>query len=172
MWLSRETRLQDRWPVPCRCNRYFCVPEFPDKILEPTIVHSVGTTGALRGDRVAGEWNWTLLHIVSRLKMNGAVFIPPCVYLIYHFTLLYHLRVGFGHAMAQVVSRRPSTVEAQVRSRLRPCGICGGHSGTGAGFSPITAVFSCQFHSTVASLLGKGREIITFSSIVGLHKKP
>jgi hypothetical protein len=33
--------------------------------------------------------------------------------------------VTFGRAMAQAVSRRPLTAETRVRSRVRPCGICG-----------------------------------------------
>jgi hypothetical protein len=60
--------------------------------------------------------------------------------------------------MAQAVSRRPLTVEARVRSRVGPCGICGGQSGTGTGFSPITSVFPCQFYSTGAPLKRKSRK--------------
>jgi hypothetical protein len=52
--------------------------------------------------------------------------------------------------MAQAVSRRPLTAEARVRARVNPCGICGGQSGTGIGFSPSSSVFPCQYHSTVA----------------------
>jgi hypothetical protein len=52
--------------------------------------------------------------------------------------------------MALVVSRRPLTAEARIRTRVNPCGICGGHSGTGTGFSPSSSVFPCQYHSTVA----------------------
>jgi hypothetical protein len=47
-------------------------------------------------------------------------------------------------AMAQVVSRQPFTAEARVRSRVNPCRISGGQSGTGAGFSPSSSVFPCQ----------------------------
>jgi hypothetical protein len=80
---------------------------------------------------------------------------------------------AYGRAMAQAVSRRPPTAEARVRSRLTPCGICGGQSGTGTGFSPSTSVYSCQFHSTGAPLLGKGQKIIIiFIFITGLHNKP
>jgi hypothetical protein len=47
--------------------------------------------------------------------------------------------------MAQVVSRRPLTAEARVRDRVIPCGICGGQSGTGTGFSPSSSVFPSQY---------------------------
>jgi hypothetical protein len=39
-----------------------------------------------------------------------------------------------GRAIAQAVSRQLSTATARVRARVRSCGICGGQSGTGAGF--------------------------------------
>jgi hypothetical protein len=75
--------------------------------------------------------------------------------------------------MALAVSRRPPTAEARVRSRLSPCGICGGESGTGTGFSPSPSVFPCQFISTGAPLIGKGQKIIIiFIFIRGLHNKP
>jgi hypothetical protein len=66
--------------------------------------------------------------------------------------------------MCQAVSRRPLTAEA----RVSPCGICGGQSGTGTGFSLIISGFPCQFHSTGAPL--KMKKLIIF--ITGLHNKP
>jgi hypothetical protein len=47
-----------------------------------------------------------------------------------------------GRATAQAVSRRPPTAEARVRSRVSPCGVCGGQSGTETGFSPRVLRFS------------------------------
>jgi hypothetical protein len=60
--------------------------------------------------------------------------------------------------MAQTVSRMPPTAEARVRPRVGPCGICGGQSDTGTGFSSSTLVFPCQFHSTFAPLRGKNEK--------------
>jgi hypothetical protein len=73
--------------------------------------------------------------------------------------------------MAEAVSRRPLTAKARVRSRVSPCGICGGQSGTGTGVSPSTSVFPCQFHSTGAPLKLKSRKpLIIF--LIGLNNKP
>jgi hypothetical protein len=51
-----------------------------------------------------------------------------------------------SRTIAQVVSRRYLTEEARVSARDTPCGICGGQSGTGTGFSPICSVFIAPFH--------------------------
>jgi hypothetical protein len=53
-----------------------------------------------------------------------------------------------GCAMPQVVSRRPLTAEARVRARFNPCGIYGGKSGTGTGFSTSSSVspVNISFH--------------------------
>jgi hypothetical protein len=50
--------------------------------------------------------------------------------------------------MAKVVTNRPVTVEARVRTRVNPRGICG-QSGPGTGFSPSSSVLPRQYHSTV-----------------------
>ena len=50
--------------------------------------------------------------------------------------------------MAQKVSRLPLTTEDRVQFRVSPCGICGGQSGTMAGFPPSTSVILYHCHST------------------------
>jgi hypothetical protein len=52
--------------------------------------------------------------------------------------------------VARVVSRRPLTAKSRVRDRVNLCGICGGQSGTGTGFSLSSSVLPCQYHSAVA----------------------
>jgi hypothetical protein len=46
---------------------------------------------------------------------------------------------------------RPLTAEARVRTQASSHGICGGKSGSGIGFCPITSIFPCHCHSTIAS---------------------
>jgi hypothetical protein len=67
-----------------------------------------------------------------------------------------------GRAMAQVISRRPVTAKARVRTRVNPCGICGGQSGTGTGFSPSSSVFPCQciIPPSLSKLISSGECVI------------
>jgi len=46
--------------------------------------------------------------------------------------------------------RRPVTEMARVWCQTGPCRICGGHSGTGTGFSPSISAFPCHCHFTSA----------------------
>jgi hypothetical protein len=57
----------------------------------------------------------------------------------------------YGRAMAQVVSSRSLTAEA----RVNPCGICGGQSVTGTGFSLSSSVlvFPCQYIIPLSKLI-------------------
>ena len=57
-----------------------------------------------------------------------------------------------GCVMAQLVSRHPLTTEtwAQSQASVCVCGICGGKSDTGTGFTTSTWVFSYQYCSTIA----------------------
>jgi hypothetical protein len=54
--------------------------------------------------------------------------------------------VYFGRIIAHVVSRLILAAEDRFRSQGRPCGICGGQSGTRIGFSPCPSVLQCQYH--------------------------
>jgi hypothetical protein len=84
---------------------------------------------------------------------------------------IHTIYIQYGHAMAQAVSRRPPTAEARVRSRVNPCGICGGQSGTGTGFSPSSSVFPLSISFHWCSITRK-RTTIIIIFITGLHEKP
>jgi hypothetical protein len=79
-----------------------------------------------------------------------------------------------GRAMAQAVSRRPFTAEAQDRSRVGPCGICGGQSGIETGFSPEYFGFALSISFQRCSITWKNKKLIIFLIIfiTGLHNKP
>jgi hypothetical protein len=64
--------------------------------------------------------------------------IQFCISLVYRKLYEYSLCSVQCRVIAQAVSRRLPTAAARVRVRVRSCGICGGQSGTGAGFP-------CQF---------------------------
>jgi hypothetical protein len=61
----------------------------------------------------------------------------------------------FGRGMAQAVSSRSPTAEARVRSRVSPCGICGGQSGTGTGFPGVLQFFPVKVIPPVLHYLEK-----------------
>jgi hypothetical protein len=71
--------------------------------------------------------------ILLRLGHNN--FLPNPFQLTIHYHPTFRdYRVWIGRAIAQAVSRRLPTATARVRAQVRAGGICGGHSGTGAGF--------------------------------------
>lgn len=59
--------------------------------------------------------------------------------------------VFFGRVIVQDVCRQFLTVKAAFGSRGSPSGICGGHSGTGIGFSLSPSIFLRHYHSTDVS---------------------
>jgi hypothetical protein len=86
----------------------------------PTTSHVLSTACWLVGE----------LHTLSPTEMHDR-----------RRTVTVNVQVLLGRATAQVVSRRPLTAE----DRVSPCGICGGQSGTGAGFSQSSSGFPRQY---------------------------
>jgi hypothetical protein len=71
------------------------------------------------------------------------------------FVLTVNLCVqAYGLAVAQAVSCRLPTTASLVRARAKSCGICGGKSGTGAGFlrilpSPLPLIHSTNYSTNL-----------------------
>ena len=99
------------------------------------------------------------MHIrykVLRLRMSGALTLPALgafILFCYNFSFTSyrfseHITSGSICAMAQVISHEPVSRGAWVRSQV-VCAVCGGPSGSGAGFSSRTLAFPCH-HYTIA----------------------
>jgi hypothetical protein len=59
-----------------------------------------------------------------------------------------HYSLFWQAMVAQVLSYCPFPLGTWVRSQAIPCMIIVGHIGTVTGFSSITSVFPCQYHSS------------------------
>jgi hypothetical protein len=71
--------------------------------------------------------------------------------------------------MAQPVSRLPLTTEV----RVRPCGICGGQSGTGTGFSPsssVPLVGGSSSETVLPHWQEQQKQLVPLLCLVCLHK--
>jgi hypothetical protein len=98
------------------------------------------------------------LELKRSVQDNFIYWTKKCSSFPHSIMKVVRLNENVGRAMAQAVSRRPLTSEARVRSRVSPCGIYGGQSGTGTGFPPSTSVFPCQCLFTGAPLLEKTKK--------------
>jgi hypothetical protein len=89
-----------------------------------------------------------ILQTTRRLIVSNYVSLMPC--------LISDLQNLADRAIAQAVSYQVSTAAARVRSQVTSCGICGRHSGTGAGFlrvflfpQPILILTNAQYSSVI-----------------------
>jgi hypothetical protein len=84
------------------------------------------------------------------LQIHFNITLPPTLrysgwFIFFRLTELNLYVFTSGRAIIQAFSRQALTAEARVCARVNPYGICGGQSGNGTGFSPISSVFSCQY---------------------------
>jgi len=84
--------------------------------------------------------------------MTDEVFITETqhVYCAVCVEFLNTIRAEFRLQLTQAIIGGPVTAKNRVRSKVSPCGICGGRSGIEKGVSPSTVVLSCQYQSTSA----------------------
>jgi hypothetical protein len=84
-----------------------------------------------------------------------------------------------GRAMAEAGSCWPLTAEARVRAQVNPCGICGGRSVTGTGFSPSSSVSPVNifplslsiliYHLGINNMSGSGSSSETYSHPIEIY---
>jgi hypothetical protein len=96
----------------------------------------------------------TLLECAASFVMNV---ISDCDSL-HSVSCLCIFLLHWDHVAAQVVICRLLTAESRLRAPVRPCGICGGQSGTGTSSSPSPSAFPSQYHSTSAVLSRRMKE--------------
>ena len=98
-------------------------------------------------------WIWEQTAIISLYSINWLVFITEreCVYCVVRARCFSTFRIHCSfleRTIAEAVSRRPHTVEAQFRSQVSTCEICGGQFSSWIEASPS----SCVFPLSVSSL--------------------
>ena len=111
-------------------------------------------------------WIWKQTAIISLYSINWLVCIAKteCVYCAVRAEFLYTIQVTL-------------MAECPLRSPANPCEICGGHSGTGTGFSPSTSVFPfpsallhTRRHLYVLTRRSNGRNLGTFQKAIPFRR--
>jgi len=89
-------------------------------------------------------WISEQTEFIGMYSINWLVFITKteCIYCLVQSEILCVREV--------VLVLHSYRAEANIRSHICPCEICGGQSGAGKYFSPSTSVFPCLYHSTSA----------------------
>jgi hypothetical protein len=94
-----------------------------------------GPQGWSRHDGEENNCCWETNQPVSRYYSDLATLLSPCNLTLSSLSnVCTKISVFVGHAVAQAGSCWLPTVTARVWAQVRACGICGGQSGTGAGF--------------------------------------
>jgi hypothetical protein len=103
----------------------------------------VTSAGLATLETTTGNNNHSLWQYVKPEGQVGCTFKLPRLFIF----LSLHYQSREGHAMAQAITHQPLTMESRLHAQVNPCGICGGQSGTGTGFSEFFSFpLSISFH--------------------------